>query len=209
MCESKVGDQDKEKKLKRAFFRRSADDVAKDLLGKNLVRKSLSGKTVGKIVETEAYLGKEDPASHTYKGKRTERNEILFGPPGHAYVYLIYGMYHCFNIITGKEGKSEGVFIRALEPVQGTKLMKERREKEDKSELTNGPGKLCMAMDIDKGLDGEDITGDKLYVTRKVNQEKVKIIKAKRVNIDYAGEAKEWKLRFLIENNPFVSEPPG
>jgi len=196
------------KKLKREFYNRDAKKVAKDLLGKHLVRRSPEGKTVGKIVETEAYLGKEDPASHSYQGGKTERTEVMFGQPGHAYVYMIYGMYYCFNTVTGEKGKPEGVFVRALEPVGGVKLMKKRRDLEDREKLTNGPGKLCMAMGIDKKLDGEDLCGNKIYIVESDPTKNFDVKKAQRINIDYAGKAKEWKLRFLIEGNSYVSRKP-
>lgn len=192
--------------MDREFYSRNADEVAQDLLGKCLVRISSEGKTIGKIVETEAYLGEEDPASHSYQSSKTERTEVMFGPAGHAYVYMIYGMYYCFNVVTGTEGEPEGVFVRALEPLDGMKLMEERRGVNDRRELTDGPGKLCMAMDIDKQLNGEDLCGAKLYVVESKGSEDFDIEKARRVNIDYAGEAKEWKLRFFIEGNPNVSK---
>jgi len=200
-------DPDK-KKLEREFYRKNAEKVAEDLLGKLLVHMSPKGKTVGKIVETEAYLGEEDPASHSYQGGKTERTEVMFGPPGYAYVYMIYGMYYCLNTVTGKVGEPEGVFIRALEPLEGIKLMKRRRDIDYESELANGPGKLCMAMDIDKELDGEDLCGNKLYILDSVEPENFDIKKARRINIDYAGKAQEWKLRFFIEGNQYVSKQP-
>ncbi|MBS3781910.1 MAG: DNA-3-methyladenine glycosylase [Candidatus Thermoplasmatota archaeon] len=199
----------KKKKLERQFYRRDTEKVAEDLLGKHLVRISPEGKTVGKIVETEAYLGEEDPASHSYQGGKTERTRVMFGPPGYAYVYMIYGMYYCLNAVTGQEKEPEGVFVRALEPLEGLDLMKERRGLKDKSELTNGPGKLCMAMDIDKQLNGADLCGDKLYIARSERPENLDIKKARRINIDYAGKAKEWKLRFFIKGNPYVSKRIG
>ena len=204
----KHGEKVNPKKLDRHFYSRDAEKVAKDLLGKNLVRRSLEGKTVGKIVETEAYLGEKDPASHSYRGGKTERTEVMFGPSGLAYVYMIYGMYYCFNTVTGKEGKPEGVFIRALKPLEGIELMEDRRGLSDKKELTNGPGKLCIAMDIDKELNGEDLCGNKLYITEPEKPSNFDIKKARRINIDYADEAKKWKLRFFIEGNPHVSEKP-
>ncbi len=198
----------KKRKLDRRFYRRGADEVAEDLLGKHLVRLSSEGKTIGKIVETEAYLGEDDPASHSYQGSKTERTEVMFGPAGHAYVYIIYGMYYCFNTVTGTEGEPEGVFVRALEPIDGIKLMEDRRDVDDKSEVTNGPGKLCMAMDIDKQLNGEDLCGNKLYIIESERPENFDIERARRVNIDYADEAKEWELRFFIKGNPNVSKRP-
>lgn len=197
-------------KLSKDFYARDAEKVARDLLGKLLIRDKRGSKTTGKIVETEAYLGKDDPASHTFGGKKTERTEIIYGPPGHAYVYLIYGMYHCFNVVTGKDGTPEGVFIRALEPVDDLDIMRKRRglDSEDKGNLTDGPGKLCMAMDIDKSLNGEDLTGEKLFISERKSAKDFEITEAKRINIDYAGDAKNWKLRYLIKDNPFVSEKP-
>jgi len=132
----------------------------------------------------------------------------MYGPPGYAYVYMIYGMYYCFNTVTGNKGEPEGVFVRALEPVEGIKLMEDRRGVEDKSELTNGPGKLCMAMDIGKKLNGEDLCGNKLFVVESEESENFDIGKARRVNIDYAGKAKKWTLRFFIEGNSYVSKQP-
>ncbi|MEF8835304.1 MAG: DNA-3-methyladenine glycosylase [Candidatus Thermoplasmatota archaeon] len=196
------------KKLTRQFYSRDAEKVAEDLLGKYLVRISPEGKTVGKIVETEAYLGEEDPASHSYQGGKTERTEVIYGPSGHAYVYMIYGMYYCVNTVTGEEGDPEGVFIRALEPLEGIDLMEQRRDLTDKNELTSGPGKLCMAMDIDKQLNGVDLCGNKLYIAESEEDKNFDIAKAPRVNIDYAGEAKEWELRFFIEGSLHVSERP-
>ncbi len=199
------------RKLDRFFYERDTEEIAKTLLGKDLVHDSSEGKTVGKIVETEAYLGKDDPAAHTYEDTRTDRTEVMFGPPGHAYVYLIYGMYHCFNVVTGEEGEPEAVFIRALEPIKGVKLMQKRRDIDDISgskryDLTNGPGKLCMAMDIDKSLIGEDLREDELFISESKEDQDFQIEEAKRINIDYADEAAEWKLRYYISENPYVSE---
>ncbi len=198
-------------KLDRDFYTQSTEKIAKNLLGKYLVHDSCDGKTAGKVVETEAYLGEDDPAAHTYQDTRTDRTEVMFGPPGYAYVYLIYGMYHCFNVVTGGKGDPEAVFIRALEPIDGIKLMQERREIEDISgakryKLTDGPGKLCMAMDIDKRFIGEDLLGDRLFITEPKDSQEFMIEEAERINIDYADEAAEWELRYYISDNPYVSE---
>lgn len=193
------------KKRGREFYSRDTLDVAEQMVGDLLVRDG-EENTVGKIVETEAYVGDEDPASHAYQGKVTDRNELMFGTAGHAYVYLIYGMYHCFNVVTGCEGEPGAVLVRALEPVEGIDIMFERRGVSEKRELTNGPGKLCMAMGIDDGSNGLDMCGDELYlVEREAHGE---VVTAPRVNIDYAGDAKDWPWRFLLEDNRYVSVPP-
>ncbi len=135
-------------KLKRDFYERETLEVSKELLGKYIVRITEEGITVGKIIEVEAYMGSLDAAAHTYSGKRSDRTEVAFGPGGYAYVYLIYGMYHCFNIVTNVPGKPEMVLIRAVEPMEGIELMQKRRKTEVLSNLCSGPGKLCQAMDI-------------------------------------------------------------
>lgn len=193
--------------LHRDFYLRGADEVARDLLGKYLVHDTDEGMTAGRIVETEAYLGKEDPASHAFGGKKTDRTEVQFNIGGRAYVYLIYGMYHCFNAVTGKENDPGSVFVRALEPVEGEDLMAERRgiDGSEKKELTNGPGKLCMAMGIDKGCTGKDLCGDELFISEPDSEEGFEMVSAERINIDYAGEARTWPLRFYLKDNPYVS----
>ncbi|MBD3190878.1 MAG: DNA-3-methyladenine glycosylase [Candidatus Heimdallarchaeota archaeon] len=198
------------KKLERSFYRRNTLTVAGELLGKYLVHNSGEGTTIGMIVETEAYIGPEDKAAHSYKGRRTNRTEVMFGPPGQAYVYLIYGIHFCFNIITNEKGKPEAVLIRALEPVKGLDLMRKRRgfseiTKKNKPELTNGPGKLCNAMGIDKSLYGADLTGEKLFLAYPPNRPDFEIASTPRINIDYAEEAIDYPWRFLIKGNHFVS----
>src|SRR5271170_4780359 len=138
-------------KLPRAFYDRDTILVAKELLGKFLVHHSSGLKRVGKIVEVEAYLGPHDLAAHSAKG-RTKRTEIMFGPPGHAYVYLIYGMHHCMNVVTEREGHASAVLLRAIEPVKNV----EGR--------TCGPGLLCRAMKIDRGLNAQDLLSEKFYI---------------------------------------------
>ena len=144
-------------KLRRDFYQRNTLTVARELLGKYLVHNSQEGTTIGKIVETEAYIGPHDPASHAYKGRRTKRTEVQFGPGGYAYIYQIYGKNFCFCIVTQKVGMPEVVLIRALEPIAGLELMAKRRgfsNLTDYKELTNGPSKLCQAMGINKSLYG-------------------------------------------------------
>ncbi len=201
--ERKIADD----KLPREFYTRDALTVAEDLLGKYLVSRKEEGRTAGMIVETEAYKGEEDPASHAFSGEKTERTKVQFEEGGRAYVYLIYGLYHCFNVVTGKEGEPGSVFVRALEPVQGEDIMRKRRglkDKKSKKEFTNGPGKLCMAMGINKKMSGKDLGGEELFVSR--SEKEIEVKTAERINIDYAGEAKKWPWRFFVKGNPYVSE---
>ena len=199
-------------KLCRDFYERNTLTVAKELLGKYLIHNSIEGITVGKIVEVEAYIGPDDPASHAYKGRRTSKTEVQFGPGGYAYIYQIYGKNFCFNVVTQKVGMPEVVLIRALEPIKGLELMAKRRgfsQLTDKiiKELTNGPSKLCQAMGIGKSLYGIDLCGDVLFIAEPNPNQTFEIITTPRINIDYAGDAKHYNWRFLIKNNKFVSKP--
>lgn len=169
---------------------------------------------IGKIVETEAYMGFHDKGAHTYNGRRTPRTEVMYGEEGHAYIYLIYGMYHCLNAVAAKEGIAQAVLIRALEPVEGMEVMAVNRFNKSISELkskqvinlTSGPGKLCKAFNITRELNGEDLTGDKLYICKNtLDKDDFNIIEAKRIGIDYAEEAKDFLWRFYIEGNKYVS----
>ena len=199
-------------KLPRSFYERDTLTVAKELLGKYLTHNSPKGRTVGRIVEVEAYIGPKDKAAHSYNGRRTERTEAMFGPGGHAYIYQVYGLYFCFNVVTQKAGMPEAVLIRALEPVEGLKLMAMRRgpfELNDKNimKLTNGPSRLCQAMGIDRSLYGEDLCRNRLFIAEGDSKQKFDIVATPRVNIDYAGEAKNYLWRFFIKDNKFVSKP--
>lgn len=180
-------------KLERDFFNRNTLKVAKDLLGKYLVRSIDSKKYIGKIIETEAYMGIDDHASHASRGK-TKRTEIMFGKAGIAYVYLIYGMYHCFNIVTEKEKFPAAVLVRAIEPINELTIK------------TNGPGKLCRFIKIDKALNGEDlISSKKLWIEdRGERTKKSQIVSKKRVGVDYAKHCKNYPWRFYIKDSPFV-----
>ncbi len=199
-------------KLDRSFYHRSTLEVARQLLGREIVHETASGMMRGRIVEAEAYIGAIDKAAHCYQNKRTPRTEVMFGPPGHAYVYLIYGMYHCFNIVTQAEGEAAAVLIRAVEPIEGMTLMANNRygksigdlTKAQVKNLTNGPGKLCAAMGIDKGLNGADLCSGSFYLTEG-NDEPFEMIISKRINIDYAEEAIDFPWRFYIKDNPHVS----
>jgi len=178
--------------LPRSFYDRDTILVAKELLGKFLVHESEGVKRVGKIVEVEAYLGPHDLAAHSAKG-RTKRTEIMFGPPGHAYVYLIYGMYHCMNVVTEREGHAAAVLLRAIEPVENI----EGR--------TCGPGLLCRAMKIDLRLNAHDLLSDHFHIAAPNKSESHTIVKRPRIGVDYAKHWAKRHLRFYIKDNPFVS----
>lgn len=200
------------KKLDREFYNRDSLIVAKELLGKILVHEVDGHKISAKIVEVEAYMGVEDKAAHSYGGRRTPRVEVMYGKPGFSYVFIIYGMYYCFNIVTREEGVPQAVLVRALEPIEGFDLMAQNRFKKsydqlNKSQilgLTNGPGKLCNALLINKSLNGEDLCGNKLYILDE-KEENCNIVCSKRIGIDYAEEAKDYLWRFYIEGNKYVS----
>jgi DNA-3-methyladenine glycosylase len=182
------------RKLPRSFYNRDTTVVAQDLLGKHLVHQSNGVKRVGKIVEVEAYLGPHDLAAHSARG-RTERTKVMFGPPGHAYVYLIYGMYHCMNVVTEREGHASAVLLRAIEPVQNI---------EDR---TQGPGLLCRALEIDRQLNAHDLLSDDFYIGAPVRVELFSTIKRPRIGVDYAKHWAKRHLRFYIKGNLFVSRP--
>lgn len=184
--------------LKGNFYSRDSNVVAKELLGKILVK----GETGGRIVETEAYYGPDDPASHASSG-RSQRNEVMFGPAGRTYVYLCYGMYYLLNITTRKEGEPGAVLIRAIEPRKGIEEMKERRGTKDAKNLTNGPGKLTMAMDIDKEHNNIDITKkDSLIKVLDSKEEPENIGESGRIGI---SEGEDMDLRFFIESSDYLS----
>jgi DNA-3-methyladenine glycosylase len=191
-------------KLERSFYEQSTLEVARELLGKYLVRKHPDGTTVGRIVETEAYVGPEDKACHASRG-RTPRNEVMFGPAGHAYVYFVYGFHHMLNVVTEHADFPAAVLIRAVEPVSGVELMRRRRGMEELRNLASGPGKLCEAFAIDRSLNGSDLCRRVLYV-RDDGDSVPGIVTRPRVGVDYAGKWKHKPWRFLIRGNPFVSK---
>ena len=188
------------KRLPRQFYDRSTLLVAKELLGKYLVVRKRRRRLSGRIVETEAYIGFKDPASHAYKGK-TPRNAVMFGKPGHAYVYLTYGVLHCLNLVTEREGYPAAVLIRALEPFEGIELMKKRRGRRKLKDLTSGPAKLCQALNIDKTQNGLDLCGDTIYVEDRGEVMK-RAARSSRIGIT---DGKEKKWRFFLKGNGFVS----
>lgn len=196
--------------LPQSFYRRPAELVARELLGRYLVRDLDGARLVLRIVETEAYLGAEDRASHAWGGRRTRRTSALFRDGGYAYVYLIYGMYHCLNAVTGDEEDGSAVLIRAGEAMEGTARMKTLRSLAREArpgDLAGGPGKLCQAMAIEGELNGTPLYEGPLRVTtgREVADSEVAI--GPRVGIDYAGEAAAWPLRFCELRNREVSRP--
>jgi DNA-3-methyladenine glycosylase len=194
-------------KLSREFFNQKTTKVARALLGKFLVRK-INGKIlIGQIVETEAYQGFADKASHAHKGK-TERNAVMFGPSGFSYVYLIYGMYNCFNITAEKTNYPAAVLIRAVEPIVGFDLMKKLRKTTQIENLCSGPGKFCQAFAIDRNLSDVDLTKSKnLWLEdRQLIIKPSQIKKAKRIGVDYAGLDKDRLWRFYLKDNKFVSK---
>jgi len=192
------------------------NDIITDIITKESENKECIKRTllIGKIVETEAYMGFHDKGSHSYNGRRTPRNEVMYGEEGHAYVYFIYGMYYCLNAVAAEEGIAQAVLIRALEPVEGLDIMAVNRfnkplaelKSKDILNLTSGPGKLCKAFNITRELNGEDLTGDKLYICKNtMKKDDFNIVEAKRIGIDYAEEAKDFLWRFYIEGNKYVS----
>ena len=191
--------------LVRAFYEQPTLTVAPQLLGKYLVRVQPEGITAGKIVETEAYVGPEDKASHASRG-RTPRTAVMFGPAGVAYVYLIYGFHHCLNIVTEMEGYPAAVLIRAVEPAQGLELVHTRRRTHDARNLTNGPGKVCQAFAIDRSLNGADVCGEALFIEDR-RESPPEILATPRVGVEYAGAWKEQLWRFYIRGHPAVSKP--
>ncbi len=182
------------RRLPRSFFDRDTVEVARDLLGMHLVHRVAGVERVGRIVEVEAYLGPHDLAAHSARGL-TKRTRVMFGPPGHAYVYLIYGMHWCMNVVTQPEGHASAVLLRALEPVKNL----EGR--------TQGPGLLCKAMGIDGRLHGADLMGADLFVRRPREAPPVAIVRRPRIGVDYAGHWARRLLRFYIRGNPFISRP--
>jgi DNA-3-methyladenine glycosylase len=194
-------------KLPRAFYLHDTVAVARALLGCVLWRRIGRELLGARLVEVEAYLGANDMASHARRGLRSARNESMYLEGGHAYVYFTYGMHWCMNVVTQEADLAEAVLLRAAEPVQGIESMRERRPKAKRDvDLTNGPGKLCAALAIDRALDGEPLDGNRLFLTgreREVREEEIAV--SPRIGIDNSGEAAYWPLRFYLKGNAFVS----
>ncbi|HEU5397442.1 MAG TPA: DNA-3-methyladenine glycosylase [Verrucomicrobiae bacterium] len=179
-------------KLPREFYDRDTKLVARELLGKLLVHRFDGAERIGRIVETEAYLGPHDLAAHSSRGL-TPRTKVMFGPPGHAYVYFIYGMYFCMNVVTEREGHASAVLLRAVEPVQNL----EGR--------TCGPGLLCRAMGIDKRLNGHDLLSEDFFIAAPAKADIFKTIKGPRIGVDYAKHWAKRHLRFYVKGSACVS----
>lgn len=179
--------------LSKRFFNRPATQVAPDLLGMHLVRHHEGVRQVGRIVEVEAYQGPEDLAAHSAGGRRTARTEILFGPPGYAYVYLIYGMYHCFNVTTAGVGVPHAVLVRAVEPVAHIRGR------------TRGPGLLCRAMHIDKTLNAHDLKAGLLRIEQPSSLLRPRIATSARIGVDYAGQWAQTPWRYVDQDSPYLS----
>ena len=200
------------RKLSKKFYQQETEELAKALLGKRLVRVYKGQRISGIITETEAYLGIRDKACHTFGGRKTERTKSMYLEGGHAYVYLIYGMYNCFNVVSKTKEHPEAVLIRSLQPLESVSLMKKFRQQTDERKLTTGPGKLCQALGIDRKLDGESLTGHQIFF-EDANDLGVRdlkptqIVASSRIGVDYAEEAASWPLRFYIKGNRFVSKP--
>lgn len=192
-------------RLRRDFYRRSTLTVARELLGQRLVRILDGQRLSGLIVEVEAYIGEDDAACHAACG-RTPRNEVMYGPPGYAYVYFIYGMHHCLNVVTEETGFPAAVLIRALEPLEGLDIMRRYRSGRPDRELTNGPAKLCQALAIEMGFNGVDLcTGEGLFIEecRMVAQEEVGTSPRIGIKADELAMSVPW--RFYLQGNAFVS----
>ncbi|MFL0197850.1 DNA-3-methyladenine glycosylase [Clostridium sp. WILCCON 0269] len=200
------------KKLDREFYNRDSIVVAKELLGKLLVHEICGRRISARIVEAEAYMGLIDKAAHAYGGKRTPRVEVMYGGPGYSYIFTIYGIHCCFNIVTREEGNPQAVLIRAAQPVEGVEWMARERygkyfeelTKSQRKGLTNGPGKLCASLSIGSAFNGTDLCGDEVYVEED-GEQGIPIVSTKRVGIDRAEEAREYPWRFYIKGNEYVS----
>lgn len=202
-------DNKRMKKLPREFYLgEDTLEIARELLGKILVVPAENGARVsGIIVETEAYLGAMDKAAHSYNNRRTKRTETMFAVGGTAYIFFIYGMYYQFNVVVGAVGTPHAVLVRAVEPAEGIEIMRERRGRQMKdSNLTSGPGKLCIAFGIDKSFDKEDLLGNRVWIEEKKSFSDAEIRCGKRIGIDYAEEYAEKPWRFWVKDNLFVSK---
>jgi DNA-3-methyladenine glycosylase len=192
--------------LGRDFYARDVLDVARDCIGTLLVHETPAGRIVGRVVEAEAYRGPEDRAAHSYGGRRTARTEVMFGPPGHVYVFFVYGMHWHVNLVTGPLGAPQAVLLRAVEPLMGVELMAERRGMgAERRELTNGPGKLCQAFGIDRNLYGADLCRGPLYLEpAPAHLPPPRVLTSPRIGIDYAGPWRDRPWRFFDGESPYV-----
>jgi DNA-3-methyladenine glycosylase len=194
-------------KLPRDFYARPVLVVARECIGKVLVHRTAEGETAGRIVEAEAYRGPRDLAAHSSRGL-TKRTAAMYGPPGYAYVYLLYGISWALNLVTTSEGEPHAVLIRAIEPLRGATLMARRRRKPvDSCELTNGPGKLTQALAITGSDYGKNLCGSQLYLETSARPAG-RVGRSTRVNVDYAGNWASKRWRFYERGNRYISVPP-
>lgn len=196
-------------RLRRAFYARPVLTVAREVVGKILVHETREGTCAGRIVEAEAYRGPDDRAAHSHGGKRTPRVEAMYGRAGHAYVFFVYGMHWQFNLVTGRVGEPHAVLVRAIEPLAGLGVMAKRRGISlARRELTNGPGKLCVAFGIDGEAYGADLCRGSLFLADDPQRAKRRVVRSPRIGIDYAGAWAKKPWRFSEAANPWVSRPP-
>ncbi len=193
-------------RLQRAFFARPVLEVARACIGKVVVHAGPDGVVAGRIVETEAYRGPEDLAAHSAGGRRTRRTEVMYGPPGRTYMFLLYGMHWALNFVVGEPGEPHAVLVRAIEPVLGLDAMRARRgPRVGDRNLTSGPGKLCQALGLDGAAYGEDLCGSRLWLE---DGRAGAVGRSSRINVDYAGEWASRPWRFFERGNPHVSVAP-
>ena len=185
--------------------------MAQDLLGRYLIRTTAGGtRAIGRIIETEAYLGSRDRASHTFGGRRTARTETMYRAGGCAYVYLIYGIHHCLNVVTGPKGEAQAVLLRAVEPIEGADWMRGNRslgERVRPGDVGGGPGKLCQALAIDRSLNGASLLRGELRCAEGQPVSSAEVARGPRIGVDYAGEAAAWPLRFAVAGHAGMSRP--
>lgn len=194
------------KKLPLKFYKRDTKKVAKELLGKRLVRIYKGKRLAGIIVETEAYLGIKDRAAHTFGGRRTPRTEVMWGEGGYTYIYFTYGMHFCLCAVTKVSGHPEAVLIRAIECTEGLKQIEKFRKTNIKRRLGNGPGNICKALQINRELNGRPLNGPTLFIEETPSKvSRSQIVTGPRVGIENSGGARHWPLRFYMKNNIYVS----
>ena len=193
--------------LPRDFYATDALRLARRLLGKVLVHRTRDGTTAGRIVEVEAYRGPTDRAAHSFGGRRTPRNEVMWGPPGHAYVYFVYGMHWCANVVAAREGVPEAVLLRALEPLAGHDLMRARRRAVVDAALLRGPANLCKGMGIDRRQNGADLTSGDLVLLDAPAVPPRRVVRAPRIGVAYAGDHALLPWRLFVHGSPAVSKP--
>ena len=196
--------------LSQSFFQKDTCRLAERLLGCYVVRKRGALPLIGRIVETEAYLGLKDPSCHSFHGKKTERVKTMYLPAGCSYIYLIYGVHHCFNVVSGSEKEPEAVLIRALEPIQGILEMKKRRKGASLTALCQGPGKLCQALHITKAWNGKKLfqspgaaLNPDFYLSKGDRLRNIET--GPRIGLSMHADSAYWPLRFFLKENPFVS----